>query len=145
MNRFGLIFCILVSTRAFAWGGAPDWVKQQAKTPLLTYPVDTSGVILLDQTDVEVNASGEIRSHHRRVIRVLNTAGRELGYAAVRFDDETRIAAFRAWSINAKGEEFQVKDRDSVETAAIGDELFADRKIHILRIPAADPGSIIAY
>jgi transglutaminase-like putative cysteine protease len=130
---------------SYGWGGAPDWVKELAKLKLPAYPADTPGVVLLDETGIEVTAAGEIRSRHRRAIRVLNTSGRNLGYAAIHFDDETRVSGFRAWSISAQGEEFQVKDRDSIETSAISGELYADHKVHVLRIPAADPGSVIAY
>src|ERR1043166_7197174 len=125
------LMLFLLAPAAFAWGGAPDWLKQIARAPLPAYPDDTPGVTLLDETVTTVGASGEIRTLHRRAYKILNTEGRDLAYVAVHFDSETKLTAFRAWAFTAKGEEYQVKERDAVETAAADGELYADNKIKV--------------
>ncbi|HVR40472.1 MAG TPA: DUF3857 and transglutaminase domain-containing protein, partial [Thermoanaerobaculia bacterium] len=135
----------LFATSAFAWGGAPDWLKQIARAPLPTYPADTRGVALLDETVTTVSASGEVRTLHRRAYKILSTAGRDLAYVAVHFDSETKLTAFRAWAFTAKGEEYQVKERDAVEAAAFDGELYADNRMKVLRIPAAEPGNVVGF
>jgi len=135
----------LLSGSAFAWGGAPDWLKALAKAPLPSYPADTPGVALLDETVVTVGRDGTIVTLYRRAYKVLGTEGRDLGYVSIHFDADTRILGLRAWGIDAKGEEFQVKDGDAVESAAFESALYADNKVKILRIPAAQPGNIIGY
>lgn len=139
-----LVLCP-AATPAHAWGGAPDWLKQIAHTPLPKYGEDVRGVSLLDETITTVTDDGEIRTRRRRAWKILNTAGRDLGYVAIHFDSETRLYDFRAWSISPSGEEYQVKERDAVESAAFDGELYADNKIKVVRIPAADPGSIVAF
>jgi len=137
--------CLLLSNSAFAWGGAPDWLKQLAKSPLPTYAADIPGVALLDETIVTVGNDGGIITQHRRAYRILGTEGRDLGYVGIHFDNDTRIAGLRAWGIDANGQEYQVKDGEAVETAAFESSLYADNKLKVLRIPAAQPGAVIGY
>ncbi|MBV9495763.1 MAG: DUF3857 and transglutaminase domain-containing protein [Acidobacteria bacterium] len=134
----------LCAANAFAWGGAPDWVKQLASQQLPTYPAETKGIALLHETVTTVTDDGEIRTLHRRVFRILNTEGKDLGVQSIAFDKERPIRSLKAWSITAKGEEYTIKDRDAVETAATDGMLYADNKIKVLTIPAADPGSTVA-
>jgi transglutaminase-like putative cysteine protease len=134
----------LCAANALAWGGAPDWVKQLAAQPLPSYPDGTKGVALLYETVTTVTDDGEIRSLHRRVYRVLNTEGKDLGVQSISFDSERPIRSLHAWSVTAKGEEYQIKDRDAVEGAATDGLLYADNKVKVLTIPAADPGSTVA-
>ncbi|MEA2490357.1 MAG: hypothetical protein QOH21_2149 [Acidobacteriota bacterium] len=139
---------VLLAFSLAAWNaaaGVPDWLKSAAAAPIPSYPGDVRGVALLDEISVTVLPSGEIRKLTRRAYRVLGTAGRDLGYVAVHFDSDTRLTALRAWSITAKGEEYQVKERDASETSAFDGELYADNKIKVLRIPAAEPGNTIGY
>ncbi|HET7434221.1 MAG TPA: DUF3857 and transglutaminase domain-containing protein [Thermoanaerobaculia bacterium] len=139
-----VLLCV-ASTSAFAWGGAPDWLKALAHTQLPKYADDTAGAALLDETVVTVTRNGELHTLHRTAYKVLTTAGRDLGYIAVHYDKENALTGFRAWAIAANGEEYQVKERDAVETAAFDGELYADAKVKVLRIPAAEPGAIVAY
>jgi len=137
--------CCLLSTSAFAWGGAPDWLKQLSKTTLPSYPADIPGVALLDETIVTVAPDGAINTLHRRAYKILGTDGRELGYVGIHFDADTRISGLRAWGIDANAQEYEVKDGDAVETAAFESALYADNKLKVLRIPAAQPGAVIGY
>jgi hypothetical protein len=139
-----LFACAFAST-AFGWGGAPDWLKQLAKAPLPSYAADIPGVALLDETVVTVSADGGIVTQHRRAYKILGTEGRDLGYIAINFDAGTRILGLRAWGIEANGQEYQVKDGDAVESAAFESSLYADNKVKVLRIPAAQPGNVIGY
>jgi len=137
--------CCLLSGPAFAWGGAPDWLKQLSKTTLPSYPGDIPGVALLDETIVTVGNDGGISTAHRRAYKILGTEGRDLGYIGIHFDADTRIVGLRAWGIDANGQEYEVKDGDAVETAAFESSLYADYKLKVLRIPAAQPGGVIGY
>ena len=122
----------------------PEWVRAAAAAPLSKYPEKTRGVGLLDDTVVTVNANGEIRSLYRGVAKILGTAGRDLGVVAVPFGRGTQLKHLTAWSISASGQ-YQVGERDAFETAAFDGELYADQKMKVLRIPAAEPGSVVAY
>jgi hypothetical protein len=146
MRRLLVLLVILCASApsALAWGGAPDWLKQLAAQPLPSYPADTPAVALLDEQITTVTDDGEIRTLYRQAIKILTTEGKDYAYHAIPFDNETTIRSLHAWSITAKGEEYQIKDRDAVESAAYDGLLYADNKVKILRIPGADPGSIVA-
>jgi transglutaminase-like putative cysteine protease len=139
------VLLLAIAPPAFGWGNAPDWVKAAAKTSLPAYPADTSGVVLLSETVTTVSESGEIRTVYRRATKILNTSGRELGYATAHFSALTRLASIHAWSIAPNGDEYEVKEREAVETALTDGTLYADQRAKVIRIPASDPGAVVAY
>ena len=64
------------------------------------------------------------------------------------FDSRSRIASIHGWCIPATGKEFEVKDRDAIETGLAGiagSELISDVRARMLSIPAAVPGSLVGY
>src|SRR5258708_8691597 len=137
---------LLLAPRAFAWGGTPDWVKAAAKIQLPTYPLDTPGVVLIDETTTTIRGAGEIDTLHRRAFKILSTEGRELGYAAVPFNSLIQLVSFHAWSITATGDEWEVKEREAVEVGQSGDSmLYADDKAKIIPIPGSEPGTVVAF
>ena len=129
-----------------AWGRArvPDWMKQMATTQLPSYRGDTPAVVLLDETVTTVNGADDIRTMHRVVYRILTTAGRDVAQEAVWYDDQTKITSLSAWGITASGDEYEAGKSEIYETAAADGYLYGDEKARIIRIPAADPGSVIA-
>jgi hypothetical protein len=135
---------IALATRASAWG-TPDWVKSAAKTQIPAYPASTAGVVLLDETTTTVLDSGEIRTLHRRVYKILSTEGRDLGYASVGFNSIVQLVSFHAWSIAPSGDEWEVREREAIEGSVSEGILYADQKMKVIRIPAPDPGAIVAY
>ncbi len=144
MRRIAFVFLVLVATTAAARVRVPEWVQSAAAVPLPSYPEKTRGVTLLDEWIVTPSANGEVRTVRRRVDRILGTSGRDLGFIAVPFGGETKLKRLQGWSIAASGE-YQVGDRDAVESAAFDGELYADQKVKVLRVPAAEPGSVVAF
>lgn len=147
MKRASIVFLALIALsapRAFAWG-TPEWVKAAAKTQLPAYPANTAGVVLLDETTTTVLDSGEIRTLHRRVYKILSTEGHDLGYAAVYFNSLVQLASFHAWSIASSGDEWEVREREAIEGSASEGILYADQRMKVIRIPAPNPGAIVAY
>jgi hypothetical protein len=146
MRRITLVAALLlVAPNLFAWGGAPDWVKSAARMQLPSYPADTAGVVLLDEQTTTVLDSGEIRILHRRALKILSTSGRELGYAAVHFSSLLQLASFHAWSVTAGGDEYEVKEREALEAGVAEGSLYADQRAKVIQIPAAQPGTVVAY
>lgn len=147
MRRLFLAAALLLPSSAFAWGraGAPDWMKEAAKTALPSYRSDTRAVVLLDERVVTVSDANDIRRMHRVVYRVLTTAGRDVAEATVVYDNQTKITSMNAWGINAAGEEFAAgKSEIYEESAGEWFELFDDQKVRKIRIPSAEPGSVVA-
>jgi hypothetical protein len=70
---------------------------------------------------------------------------REYEMAAAHFDNDTKISFFKAWTITADGKEFELKEKDALETNVSSFEVFSDRKMKILRYIAAEPGNFVGY
>src|SRR5439155_11321636 len=60
-------------------------------------------------------------------------------------DDETRLTELKAWCLPAAGKDYEVKQKDAIETSAFNESLYQDTRYLILKIPAADPGNIVGY
>ena len=124
----------------------PAWIRASIPAELPAVTKDAKAVVLLDETLMNVGAGGVIETTSRRVVKILTAAGREEnGYAAVAFSNQNMLRSFRAWSIDAKGNEYEVKERDAVETSSFDFELYSDVRMKAMRFPAADVGSVVAY
>jgi hypothetical protein len=139
------IFPVLpVSIRSLQ-AGTPDWLRAAAQTPLANYSDNTNAVVLLDEQITTITESGEVRTLYRRAYRILRPEGRRYGMVAVAFDKETHLNHLRAWSIPHQGNDYEVKDKDAVETQVFAQLLYQDTREKLLEIPAADPGNVIGY
>ncbi|HEY0142996.1 MAG TPA: DUF3857 domain-containing protein [Thermoanaerobaculia bacterium] len=124
----------------------PQWIRASIPLELPAVTKDAKAVVLLDHNLMHVRPSGEIETTYRRVVKILTSAGREEnGYAAVSFSNQNMLKSFKAWSIDAKGNEYEVKERDAVETSSFDFELYSDVRMKVMRYPAADVGSVVAY
>ena len=138
------IFLVLISCTARA--RVPDWVRQAEQQTLPKYPKDTKAVELLDERITTVKNNGAIETTYREVYKILRPGGRDLGTLIVPFDNETPIEYLKAWTIGADGIEYETKEKEAVEVSLPGSGmLYEDDRDKVLRIPAADPGSILAY
>jgi len=144
MKRLALFALSFVFASAAA-AAIPPWVREAIPQTLPESTKKADAVVLLDDTHLIVQGAGEIAMRYRRVVRVQTSAGREHAYAAVHYDADTKLSYLRGWSIDANGNEYEVKERDAVETAAFDGEVFSDSKVKVLRIPGGDPGTIFAY
>ncbi len=125
-------------------GDAPGWLHALATVPLPKYADDPDVVRLLDERIITVKDSGEIKTLYRRAYRILRPQGRQHGTVVIRFDNETRLTSLKAWCIPAQGKDYEVKEKDAVETS-LSEELYSDQRTKILTIPAAETGSVIGY
>ncbi len=135
----------LLSCIPGAKGGVPEWLRAAAQTSLPKYPDDTNAVMLLDEQVTSISASGEIKTRYRHAFKILRPEGRERGFVAVHFDKETRLTYLKAWSLPADGKDYEVKEKEAVETSPFGESLYQDTRLKFLRIPAAEPGNVIGY
>ncbi len=135
-----------------AWGiptaraGVPDWLRAAASTPEPPHPADANAVVLLSERVTSISPSGEITTRHREALKILRPQGRDRGIVAVYFDHETRLTYLKAWCLPANGKDYEVKEKDALETSFEGGGLlYQDTRFKLLKIPAADPGNIIGY
>jgi transglutaminase-like putative cysteine protease len=124
----------------------PPWLRSAASASIPKYPDDTQAVLLYDETTVVVKDAGEVHAIHRRVYRILRPGGRDRGVFDVSFGRDTKILNMKGWSLPAGGgKEYEVKEKDAVETQLTEGDLYSDTRHRILSIPAAEPGATVAY
>jgi hypothetical protein len=116
--------------------------------PLPAHDEKTDAVLLYSEDILSVQGNGKIKRTERRVFKILRPDGRKYGRVYANFDSETKINSIHGWCIPAQGKDYEVKDKDAMETALFGvqdGELMTDFKTKVLTIPAADPGNIVGY
>src|SRR5262245_26956677 len=116
MRRRTELFSILALAVLFsmpACAATPDWLRNLAQGPQKKYPDDANAVVLLDDGETTVRDNGEIVTHARIVYRILRPEGREYAQFELFFNSETKINYLRGWSITAKGQEYEAKDKDT--------------------------------
>lgn len=120
-------------------------MHESARQPLPTYPPETVAVVLLDESVITVKDSGEIETLARRAYKILRPEAREqYGTVEVGLGTETKLSYMKAWAIPATGPEYEVNDKEAIETG-YGEELYSSVRRKRLRIPAVEPGSIVGY
>lgn len=136
-------FCAALSVRAFS--AVPDWVHVAASQSLMSFDRETNAIVLLDDQTTTVQDNGDVYTLERRVVKILRPEGREYAKVHVYFDNETKLKSLHAWSITAKGIEYELKDKDFRELSPYGgDELYDDVHIREAEAPGADPGTVVA-
>jgi len=136
-----------LASRAYA-GDAPPWMRALVNVPLPEHDEKTNAVLLLAEDTFTVQGSGRMKRIERRVYKILRPDGRTYGTIHAHFDSETKINFIHGWCIPAQGKDYEVKDKEAIETALYGvqdGELMSDLKTKVLTIPASEPGNIVGY
>ena len=124
-----------ISARAVS---TPDWLHNLAQQPQKHYANDVDAVTLLDDETTIVKDNGEIIHRTREAYRILRPEGRGVAVLHVHFDNERKMNSLHGWSITAKGQEYEAKDKDAFERSASTYEIFSDVKERILDVPGAE-------
>jgi Domain of Unknown Function with PDB structure (DUF3857) len=124
----------------------PDWVRALAQQPAKHYPDDVDAVRLLDEGQTTVKDNGEFVTQARIVYRILRPEGKGVARLALGFDNETKINYLHGWSITAKGQEYEAKEKDALEMSVSSyGEIYSDDKEKVLLLPGADVGTVVAF
>jgi Domain of Unknown Function with PDB structure (DUF3857)/Transglutaminase-like superfamily len=148
INLAAAAFVLILGGATPCLGGdnAPDWLHAAAQDKLPEYPKGTVAVVLLDEQQVSVKDNGDIEVRRRYACKILRPEGRkEYGYAIVRFDNETKISFFRAWTILPDGTQLEVKEKEAGEESLTSYAVFSDVRAKYLKFPEANPGSVVGY
>jgi uncharacterized protein DUF3857/transglutaminase superfamily protein len=149
-HRFAALASVaaLLLAPALRASDAPGWMHAAAAAPTPAHDEKTSAVTLYAEDILAVQSNGKLKRTTRRVYRILRPSGRDFGTVVASFDNETRITSLHGWCIPAQGKDYEVKDKDAIETALRGvmnGELATDTRDKILSIPAPDPGNVVGY
>ncbi|HJX83432.1 MAG TPA: DUF3857 domain-containing protein, partial [Candidatus Angelobacter sp.] len=123
----------------------PDWLHSLAGAPQKKYADDVNAVILLDDRETTVKDNGDIVTHERLALRILRPEGRHYAQHDITFDDETKVNSFHGWSITAKGQEYEAKEKDTFEMSISTYEVFSDDKTKIMVLPGAEVGTVVGF
>ncbi|MGQ0833307.1 MAG: DUF3857 domain-containing protein [Gammaproteobacteria bacterium] len=140
--------CALAQIQAAVAATAPDWMRAQIGAALPEHDGETNAVVLYSETELTVQAVGKMKRLERRVYKILRRGGEVYGTVRAEFGPQNRITGMRGWSIPPEGKDYEVREKDVVETGITdieGGELISDVRRKWLRIPAATPGSIVGY
>ena len=127
---------------------APAWMHALVNAPLPTHDEKTNAVLMYSEKTVTVLSADKFKVTVRQAYKILRPAGREHGIIVATFDSHSKITGMRGWCIPAQGKDYEVKDKEAMETSLPnieGSELVSDVKDKLLRIPAADVGNIVGY
>ena len=64
---------------------------------------------------------------------------------AVPFDKDTRLTYLKAWCLPESGKDYEVKEKEAVETGFTSENLYDDTKTKVIKIPASEPPNVIGY
>jgi hypothetical protein len=124
----------------------PDWMKAAAATPMPPLRPHDSAAVLLDQTEITVDARGRATVHSREVIKILTAAGRSYADYPQSYDTGGKLHYLHSWTIGADGHEYQEDDGDMADASAVPDsDVFASGRIRMARALAAEPGATVAF
>lgn len=144
-----LVLLVLCSAPASgASSDAPSWMHSVANATLPAHDEKTAAILLYSDVVLSVQNNGKLKRVERRAYKILRPEGRNLGRVQADMSSETRVVSMHGWCIPAQGKDYEVKDKDSLETSLPGlenGELVSDVKSRILQIPASDPGNVIGY
>jgi Domain of Unknown Function with PDB structure (DUF3857) len=140
-------YILLVATLfpLLASAGTPDWLRSLAQQPQKKYAEDANAVVLLDEREITVRDAGDIVTHGRIAYRILRPEGRHFAELGLHFDNETKINSFHGWSITSKGQEYEAKDKDALETSMSTYAIFSDIKYKVMILPGADVGTVVGF
>lgn len=151
MSAFRNIFLLTVSSAgiflsATARADAPAWMHSAATVQLPSYDEKTDAVLVYSEDITNITSDGKMKGAVRRVYKILRPEGRKHATVHAFVDGEQKVASMRGWCIPKQGKDYEVKDKDVVESsAAAGWEMASDSKVKTLEIPAGEPGNFVGF
>ncbi len=142
-----MAICAVAHAQA-ALAAAPEWMRAQIGAAVPAHDEKTNAVVLYSETQLTVQAPGKMKRLDRRVYKILRPDGEAYGWVRAEYGSLSRITAIRGWSIPSQGKDYEVRERDVVETGITdvdGGELVSDVRRKSLLIPAAIPGNLVGY
>ena len=127
---------------------APVWLHALANATLPEHDEKTDAVLLLSEDVLTVQPNGKMRRLTRRAYKILRAKGKEYGIAQADVDAETKILSMKGWCIPSQGKDYEVKEKDAIETSLPGvanGELVSDVRAKLLVVPASEPGNLVGY
>lgn len=139
------LYAAILLLCAPALAGSPEWLREAARAPLPAYKDDVRAVQLYAEQITRVMDTGEIRTTYRKAFKILRSQGRDVGSLVVHFDKETKLSSLMGWTIPLKGGEYEMKEKDAIETMMFNDSFYEDTRYKVLKLPETEPGSVVGF
>ena len=124
----------------------PDWVRQAAAVPTPHLRPHDGAVVLLDQTEIAVDAQGRATVHRREAIRLLTAAGREYASYPLYYEQGSKVHYLHSWTLGADEHEYQLDDKEEVDVSAVPEfAVFDSSRVRMAQAEAAEPGAVVAF
>ena len=143
-----LALSFLASSLPARAGDAPQWMHALVNAPVPEHDEKTDAVLLYSEEIISVQANGKIKEIDRAAYKILRPDGRHFGKVQIPFTPDAKITNIHGWCIPAQGKDYEVKDKDTMETGYLdveGGELYSDIRVKVMNIPATEPGNLIGY
>jgi Domain of Unknown Function with PDB structure (DUF3857)/Transglutaminase-like superfamily len=143
-----IAMCLCLPAPICLAASAPPWMRAQLTAPLPAHDEEADAVILFQETVLTVSPKGKIKRLDRQVFKILRPGGQARAKPRFYFDPKSPITDLHGWSIPPDGKDYEVKERDAVDSAVIdveGGELMTDVRMKTLPIPGAQVGSVVGY
>ena len=140
----GLLALAVFGGGLSARGGTPDWLKAAAHAQLPGSPEDTAAFIVLDERITSVTSDGDVKTVYRRAYKILTSGGRDVGKVTVYFDQDTQLTYLKGWSISATGAEYELKEKDAVESSVSPDSMYQGIRYKTLNL-SAETGGVVGW
>jgi hypothetical protein len=150
---FIVLFCffMLIScAKQGAWYKEVHWDEFDFQSlPTATdYPEDPA-VILLDEGEVEVFGSGEVKFstfERRRIIKIFDSRAHNFANVVVPYTTQSQIKLIRARTISADGNITVLKKNDIFDVNLYPNFIFySDQRAKIFTLPAVEDGAVLEY
>jgi len=122
-------FLKIVGSITMAWmvvGGssvradAPAWMHNLVGASLPAHDEKTVAVLLYSDDVLTIQNNGKLKRVERRAYKILRPEGGDYGTVRADMSSETRVVSMHGWCIPAQGKDYEVKDKEAVETALTG-------------------------
>jgi transglutaminase-like putative cysteine protease len=123
----------------------PDWVRQAAAQPVGSLDPETNAVVFLDEVKYTIPGGDDIVERYRRVVKIVRKEGRHEAQVSVWSGHQGKVLSVHAWSIDRSGREYELKDKDFSERSPFSYVLYEDVHYRTAQLPAAEPGTLIAF
>jgi Domain of Unknown Function with PDB structure (DUF3857)/Transglutaminase-like superfamily len=133
---------------ARASSDAPAWMHALTSVSLPQHDEKTEAILLYSEETLTVQPNGKIKRLSREAYKILRPGGTRYGTVVAVSTAQAKVLNMHGWCIPAQGKDYEVKDKDALETSAPGvanGELVSDLRAKILKIPESEPGNIVGY
>ena len=140
-----LALVILVGCAANALASLPDWANAAMGEGLTSSDPEVKAVVILDEKKYTLGSGDEVVERHRRMVKILRKEGREEANLHCEVGPRDKLLSIHAWTRDAAGRDYELKDQDFSEKTPYSFELYEDVRFRTAVAPAPQPGSIIAF